>query len=278
MKLPYMTPLLGFAFTFAALSLAGPQAQGALLISDNFETADSGLTDNNDLAARQAGSLAPTNWTNAKAAHQIVNGNVQSNEGSTTSGRAYFNRNFIDTAITDAGGFIVEYDFISGNTNTGDWIMLGLGLAGGSGGTQSNNSNLAGIVDFGLLLQGNGNFQVFQGGSQATGGIAMPSIVQGEENAVELTIATSSFAGGSTATVTATVNGTAIDLNGGDPGTDLTYAWDNEVENRIVWESNQTVHAFDNVAISTIPEPGSAALMLSGAAMLLLRSRRTTAE
>jgi hypothetical protein len=91
---------------------------------------------------------------------------------------------------------------------------------------------------------------------------------------VELTVATTSFALGTSATASATVAGNTLDLNWAAAGTSVDFTWDDEVLNYIAWESYQDVSSIDNVAISTIPEPATMGLMgIVFAGILFMRRR-----
>ena len=139
--------------------------------------------------------------------------------------------------------------------NTDNWIQI-------------NNS----ATPFGMLLKGNGGYQSFSDGTQGNGSQPALTLNYGSTaNQVVLTFLTTSFASGSSATVSATVNGTAINL-----GADANITWGAGGQNYIQFEDYQNDgYGMNNLVISTVPEPGTMTLAALGGASLLFWRRRS---
>jgi hypothetical protein len=190
-------------------------------------------------------------------------------------GRLVINNDFAtDAAITSSGGFTISYnDFVPASASgSGNWLGIIVGetsaFVNSDNGIQINNS----ATPFGLLVKGNGEYQSFSDGTQGNGSQPALTLNNGSiANQVVLTFLTTSFASGSSATVSATVNGTAINL-----GADANFTWGAGGQNYIQFEDyGSDGYGMNNLVISTVPEPSTMALAaLGGASLLIIRRRK----
>ena len=262
--------VLAAGFLVAACGTASADT----LLSDNFNTGSAGTVDsfNGSLpGTRQTGSLAGTGYT-SKGYSQQIDSNQVLIQPSWGFGRLFINHDFTDTAITSSGGFTISYDEIIPASASGNTSWLGIMFGQTSSFVNSETApqiNKSG-TDFGMLLQGNGVYQSFDSGAGITGTTPL-ALNYDAANQVVLTVLTTSFASGSQATVSATVNGIAIDL-----GANANITWDADAANYIQFEAYQTSgYRMDNLAIGTVPEPGTMALAGLGGMSLLFWRRRS---
>ncbi|NQU24777.1 MAG: PEP-CTERM sorting domain-containing protein [Candidatus Nealsonbacteria bacterium] len=287
-------PLMGPA------ELCAATVRGTVLLRDSFDGPDD-TTDltgqphdvhlNSDLSARQAGSLlgavpyrldvgggnSPQYRNPYLSSNRLVMKGGSLNHSLNRSQIIAPNHDFVDPAITTARGFVIEFTVnpTSGNTST-DWFAVSLGH------TQSSVANAASyhpevtdpVADFGILFRGNGGFSTFGDGTFNGGG---GSYASGHGAAdffdIRVEVETASFAPGETVTLRTFVNNQQLDM-GPDPGNELTFLWDGDGSNYISLESRREPSLFDNLAISTIPEPSTFILLTVGAVGLLARSYR----
>ncbi|NQT51037.1 PEP-CTERM sorting domain-containing protein [bacterium] len=247
------------------------------LFSDNFNTGSDNTVDSfNPLKEGRQGSsnglggsqLGPINWVSKRTFQNITGDQVAMQNAGT--GQLHLNHNFTDPALTAGGGFIIEYDF-SPNTDAGsDWMAINLGLTFAEANNDVAPHITQGYTDFGMLIRGNGGFQVFDSGV-AVGSGSMGHL---EDNHVLLMVQTGGFAAGDMARLDAWYNGALIDLNGAAAGTQLLINWDAGGENFIEFEVNDSGFGFDNLVIRGLPEPGTMTLLAFGGLGLLARRRR----
>jgi hypothetical protein len=211
--------VLAAGFLVAACGTASAQS---LLLSDSFNTGGaSGTVDsfNGTAASRQAGTLAGTTYFSKSAYQNINNANqVIFSPGwgaAWGEGRLVIDHDFAtDTAITTSGGFTISYDYFvpASASSSGDWLGIVFGDTSAfvnTDGLKINNS----ATPFGMLVSGNGGYSSFDNGAQVNSAANL-SLNNGDiANQVVLTVLTTSFASGSLATVSATVNGIAINPN-----------------------------------------------------------------
>ena len=268
-----LTGILTLACVILLMVIAG-SVQADVLLSDNFNTGSDDSIDsfNTPSAPRQGGTLVGTDWHSKRRVQQIESNEVVMYPHAISgAARLYPGHDFTDTAITNAGGFVVSYDFMPGSDHV-SWIAFNIGLTSTQVNNEEDSHLLKTYTDFSLMLRGNGGYvardsAVTQGDGTCT---ALAT------NSVVITVATSSFASGQNATISATYNGSAMDLNGAASGNDLTIAWDSGAANYIEFETNSDLgHSIDNFEIGTIPEPATMVLLgLGGIGMLVRRRRR----
>jgi PEP-CTERM motif len=284
-----------------------------VLFSDNFNRADSrniqasltGITDNTGSSLTAGGVysqpwLDPNNATptygtqDSNAANgggaQILSDQLQLAVGAGTSD-LFVNNNFINSSILSAGGFSVSVDMDgesqstanqgaafaigmsqSGAASTGDAFDEGLAYNGegpsmtGAFNTQNGiGSTVPGQVvsDFWVALLGNGTL-IWGGGNGSTiSGVTG----LGKTGTVSASLTFSSFDAGS-------VVNYDIYFNGSSEGTG-SFTWTGTDENYIGLDGrDSTAVTFDNLSITTVPEPSTIALIAVGAVGLLIRRRK----
>ena len=257
----------------------GTASAQSVLLSDSFNTGGvNGTVDsfNGSTASRQTGSLAGTGYTSKVAYQNINNNQVVFSAGGSGFGRLYINNDFAtDAAITSSGGFTISYnDFVPASASgSGNWLGI---MFGDTSAYVSSDPYPAIEINqpgtpFGMLLKGNGAYQSFSAGTEADGPTPLSLNYDTTANQVVLTVLTTSFASGSSATVSATVNGTAINL-----GANANITWGAGGQNYIQFEDYQNSgFGMNNLVISTVPEPSTMALAALGGASLLFWRRRS---
>lgn len=246
----------------------------AVLFSDNFNTADTGVFDAAPTAGRLGGSLAGTVELRAWGAQQNISNNQAllpnggdnglrfENSAGPFGGANRFNwgSGAAAAAILGGGGFKVSFDWAPvDNTNT-NWISFQVGTINGDSGNLTND-------DYGILFRQNGNTERFDNTVNLGAGGAFAATAGGVLRHIEITYSFSSFADGSTVNAVSSVNGVQVasdsftwDSNGGAMYMELGNS---EPNNRI-----------DNLMVESIPEPGATALAGLAALGMLARRRR----
>ncbi len=275
-------------------------AGATVLLHDSFDGPDdaenlTGLPHdvnlNSDLHGRQAGSALGTlayrldvgGGSNPPYTNPYISGNaLVLKAGSLSAGvnRSQIiaaDHDLVDPAITDDGGFVVEFTVnpTGGNTSS-DWFGVSLGHTSDSVAnayayyTEVNDPE----VDFGILFRGNGGYSTFGDGTfhGETGSFASGHGPD-EFFDVRIEVETDSFASGESATVRALVNGQQLDISTA-VGDELTFLWDQDQSNYISLESRVMPSAIDDLTISTIPEPSALALLCSAIIGLVAYVRR----
>jgi hypothetical protein len=264
-------PIKALPFCLALLSVTTATSRAAVLFTDDF-TVDANVNDPNyqNTAGRQGGSLASLNYisrfTGPDAFKQQV-GNATTYPGSGGS-----------LLLAFEGAVRLDYDFssvgtpleirfdglVDNNADTTNWVSLTVGTL--------SSLNFVTNVDFGILFRANGGVQYFNDGSPATGNAGTSfgaDVFTSYKVILSDTAGTGSAfgTGGSradyyqndvflgTATLSQLEAGQGY-LGFGSPG---------EIPN---------ISGVDNISISSIPEPSSVLVSLSGLVGLALVRRR----
>jgi hypothetical protein len=256
------------ALAAAALSLS---AQGEVLFADNFNRADNG--DLNAAATGKSGSLGALNWLekDSGGGGQIVSNELQLGETGAGGGwgLAYVDHNFTDAAITTNGNFSVSVDIINDVTG-GSTRYAGIAVGGSatdySGWTDNNPANQN--VDFYIGYDGSGTeqFRIWENGVLTT--TTNLTFANPDTLRVDFTNVTS-FAATTTINYEVFNNGSSV--ASGD------FTWGGTNENYLGLFTNWTDGGaeLDNFSVSTVPEPGSLALLGLGG-LLIARRRRAS--
>jgi len=281
-------------FTAAILATVGGPASATVLFSDSFDRADSDTVGANDNAL--GGTIVQT-WN--EAAQEADDETISSNTLTLASGDASgppppgtawvaTDHNFNTSDITDAGGFILSYKVnpvIGGDGTTNRWGGISIGHSGDSSKDTSGDGEFVILNSsgaFGLLIGDDATYAVFDNGSNFAGSRGSLGInPTGDElYNVDLTVLSSSFAVGASASASVLVNGSPIDLDVSTPGDQFVYdfTW-NTGSNFLNFDTNDEDNGtiFDDVSVRLlppVPEPLSAALVGFGGLALLGRRRR----
>jgi hypothetical protein len=255
----------------ALLTCSAAYSTGAVLFTDNFD-ATSNQSPNDQIAnpGRQGGSLATLGY--------IQSGNVQI--GNTTTlpaspgsdlgdeflaafaGRAYVNYDFSNQTVPIEISFRGLISSIS-NGGLGDWVSLSIGNPGATPFQFVNGASVSSI-----LFRANGGTEVWNHGSSAPGGSGFaPAFDVWSDYKVVLsdTAGTGSAFGSGGSRADYYINGSLL-------GT-LNITQLNSGEGYFGFASNRIV-GYDNLQISTIPEPSSLLAGIGGLAGLALLRRR----
>ncbi|MEJ6484640.1 Ig-like domain-containing protein [Nostoc punctiforme UO1] len=154
-------------FTYSLVAGNGSET----LLSDNFSASSNPDTFNlnYNLAQRQSGSLALTNWV-ASGNTQVGNSTANIDSGNylltAFSGTAALDRNFNNT--NSKGGLEIAFDLAPNSTGNADqsvWGSISLGLSAANKNAGINSA----VPHFGILFKGNGGIQAFDGSTDITG-------------------------------------------------------------------------------------------------------------
>lgn len=282
----------------AVLAVFGSQATAqTILYADNFNRAN-----NNNLSADStgvSGTLGAVgyleSWEGSPANLNTwqVNNNTLFKGQTGFSGGGAVNHNFNDSAILAAGGFSVSLDVVSYGTATVDlpdrWGGFGVGLTlaeinafgdentvntGARGGIANDpvTSQVGtygvdawmhpGVADFFVDVSKENKVQVFVGGMLVNQFAVTPA----GSKTLTANFSLSDFNAGSQVDYTVLFEGNAV--------TSGTFNWSNTDENYVSLSARDSVVTLDNLSISTVPEPSTAAFMLVGAVALCFRFRR----
>lgn len=262
---------------FAALFGSLLPGAGAVLFSDNFDTADSASFDAAGLAGRLAGTVAGETYLRSWGTQQQINSNQllmpTRNSGGVrfetalndpTSGAAdryNWAAGLGGAAILAAGGFTVTFDWIPVENTLTDWVSFQVGT------NNADSGNLAAPgTDHGILFRNNGATERFDNGVNLGAGGSFPATAGGVSRQIQIDYSFSSFADGAPVTATSFVNGQQVASD--------SFSWaGNGGEMRMELGSISANSRVDNLVIATIPE-ASALPMLGLAGAALLRRRR----
>ncbi|BAY78897.1 hypothetical protein NIES25_53760 (plasmid) [Nostoc linckia NIES-25] len=154
-------------FTYSLVAGNGSET----LLFDNFSASSNPDTFNlnYNLAQRQSGSLALTNWV-ASGNTQVGNTTANIDSGNylltAFSGTAALDRNFNNT--NSQGGLAIAFDLAPNSTGNADrsvWGGISLGLSAANKNADINSA----VPHFGILFKGNGGIQAFDGSTDITG-------------------------------------------------------------------------------------------------------------
>ena len=281
----------------AALAVFGSQANAqTVLFADTFNRAN-----NNNLSADTTGMSGTLGalgyletWQGGTGGNPANNDSILQINNNTLSkigsgmGMGGVNHNFIDPAIIAAGGFKVSLDITSVSGSGNDLpdrfggFGVGLSLAKvnafqdendtnlGPRGTISSDANVVdqaanghtGVADFYVSLSIQNNVQVFAGGLLVNQFAVNPT----GSHTLEADFTFPDFNAGSLVNYSVKFEG--------NPVTTGTFNWSSTDNNYVGFSLRAATVTVDNLAISTVPEPSTAALLLLGTAGLLIRRRR----
>jgi len=277
MNLTRLVSLASGVFLFLFTSQAG----AVVIMADNFNTVDS-----TDTATDLPGRAPTTNtvnssvWVaNSAAAGPTATNYVGNGAGglTITSGGGVNTASSLDLGAsylsTNPGVYTLSLSINQSATGTQGWV--GLGFA-------TSSSTTEGLATNGypwLLYRMNGQVSVFSGPGTTVAAISTTAAT-GTARVLSLVLDTSATAW----TLGASVDGTAIDLNGGAAGSLFTYGT-NPTGNRYLTigtggsgtVGNATVDNF-SLDFVAVPEPSRGVLLcVAGMLMLSVRRRRLVA-
>ncbi len=259
--------------TFVGIAGLGlcAQAQAAVLFADNFNRPNSG--DLNASTDGKSGTLGALDWIQLGSVGSMEIDNNQLRGGDDLAGggwsMSYLDHNFVDSAITDAGGFNITIDLVNYATSGATrhmGIAMGMSETDAAGWSHNNPNNLD-YVDLFAGYRGNQSaIQVFESSDMvidntgAGGPGTLPKTLQ-------VDFLFSSFDAGSPVDYVVTF--------GGDEMGTGSFNWSGTDENYIGVYNNLSNNqgVMDNFAITPIPEPTALSLVLLGALATLRRRR-----
>jgi hypothetical protein len=267
--------------TIAGVFIAGSasvQAQ-TIIYQDNFNVPDGNLG-TGDLPTGVNGSLITPQSGGAQ--QTIVGGQLSLNlGGGATTSEMRFNKvgqtgtgaapDLFDWSsgtggadILAAGGFTVSFNWTAGDTTSGNWIFFSVGNGGDI--SYSNLRILNSTTENGILFKNNGGSQVFNSGTQ-NGGFSPGAYTPGSVNHfVTLTYTFNSWASGSAVNMTANVDGNNL-------GSD-SFNWNATAGQYFdIGTYGNANNLIDNLTVTTVPEPGTPALVGAGIGLLLVARR-----
>ncbi len=301
---PMQKKYLPIPVLLAAVTLVHP-ADAAVLFADNFDTsAQSDDVNFQYSGGRQSGTVGNLQYRQGNGSlFGTITGTI-ANEGSEgfktqignsgapgtlflagnsfTIGSASPEYNFdVDPG---AGGYLsisFSLDPIIGDTTSGDWGAITIGAGdnasfGSAGSGARGQGILSTAPNFGVLFESDGGFQAFDGGT----GVGSGTYTGTPGGMIDFELRITGLTDGNPWDG---VNDSLIEVfaNGaGSPFYSFTKTG-GYLDNFITLEAfgssgGFSISTFDNLEIATVPEPGSASLIL-GAAILFARRRRRRA-
>ena len=232
-----------------------------LIFSDNFNTTNTGIND--DLATRQSGLIAQTDWNTGGSVSASVSGNSMLVTNPTTSGDAntWLNYNFAtDTDLLTGGKFTVSFDMTADDNYTVFFI---------GGDISASRPYIDSDTDF-LFRPNSTSTSTLKDNGAATTGLA--TVGTGSKSYL-YTVTTDDFDNGTAWSIDLKINGVDYDLNGGVAGNTFSGNWDGS-SIYIGFTNRNDDLTFDNFAIYAVPEPSSLLLTFGGLSVLMLGLRR----
>jgi hypothetical protein len=278
--LPSHFPKLRFAQAVACLSLTlAATSSAALLWTDNFNVGDTNNLDASPQAGRHTGLFADdivlrsakiqegivSQQLNFLQATNDVTGRVRFQVASQADSWLSFGSGAVGSSILADGGLRVEFDWISGNTTSDNWIAVDIGGSPQSV-TEPNLRVNDGATDAAILFRYRGATQIFDNGGATEGGAFAPLV--GTRHVV-VDYLFNSFADGSPVTMNASIDGTQV-----WSATSSTFDWNNNGGAIYLELESHEDTKLDNVSVSTIPEPSTILATLMGGVALLSARRR----
>ena len=223
------------------------------LLSDNFNTPDTGSLDGSDQTGRRGGLLGNAVQLRSSMIQHGITGN-QLNMLVSGEARVRFHDsanlgNWWNwaagdgaAAILSEGGMRVEFDWTPADNTSDNWISYNIGFPA-SGAEPGFRVNDAG-TDFGILLRNNGGTQYFDNGAAQTGAV-FPVETVGTRH-VTLDYAFGSFNDGAPVSVTVAVDGVPV-------LTDFVFQWNGNSGTLAMEIGNlATGTLIDNLSVSTL--------------------------
>lgn len=269
-------------FSVAALAIfafTSSSASATIIFADNFDAPNTSVLDTSDQTGRISGLLGTSVGLRSQGSQHHISGNkllMRKTGGgekrvrfhdpqSTDDDWIDFASGAAGTDILANGGFRVEFDWTPVTTASGNWLSVDMGIAAKSAGEPSFRVN-NGDTDFGFLMSENGDVQYFDNGV-VTDIPGAYSPTAGESHVV-VDYAFASFADGSNATASASIDGVSIFSN-------AAFQWDGNL-GVLNMELGEFSHGtlIDNLVISTVPEPSSILLIVLGSTLLFCRWKK----
>ena len=260
----------------AALAITSVSTAETTLFTDSFDRVNNADVNLNS-AANQSGTLAPLNWTS-----HIINGGANSEISSNTLFNATdgtansLSRAVLDYDISDSSAAIVA----DGGFEVSFTQTTGIDYASTIHGSYSSRIYLSqksiakSTIGTGNLWQGlgveiRGNGQVTVYSQSATIGPTTHSSVWNTQGAndIRLVVATDGF------NITSD-NSVSIYVNDSIVFSDLSFNWKSDDDVYLGLEAGGYSASFDNVALSTVPEPSSSAVLFGVIALAVGVTRR----
>jgi hypothetical protein len=263
------------AILAATLTIAATTADGQqLLFRDNFNGPDAVSFDAAALDNRLSGAVGGTDAVlRSWGAQEQINNNQLLLPMGVDSGVRWENAagpfgaanrfnwagGTTGASILAAGGLSLTFDWFPIGNTTMNWISFQVGTVNADSGNLTND-------DYGILFRQNGNTERFDNTVNLGAGGAFDPTPGGVLRSIRIDYFFSSFADGAPVNAVSSVNGVQVasdtftwDSNGGAMYMELGH---NEAGNRV-----------DNLTVSTVPEPSSAALFALCALSLTARRR-----
>lgn len=266
--------------SFALLTASILPAPAVTLFQDNFNAPDTGNLDLSDQSGRRSGIAPDIQVRSSRIQHGIASNQLDFLD--TRTGRIRFHDdpdNDTTTAgpwhdwasgatgstILSTGNLRVAFDWIAGNDTSENWISVNMGISGPGAPEPGFRVNEA-ETDIGMLFRFNGLTELFDNGANLGPQGSFPATVGTRR--VTLDYNFSDFADGSNVALIANVDGTEV--YNGNP-----FTWDNNGGELFVEIGTLENTRLDNLTISSIPEPATPLLALTGLAGLVRRRRNS---
>jgi hypothetical protein len=231
-----------------------------VILSDRFERANGPLGSNDNALGGSTGAA----WSlgSAPASVPSIVGNRAVVSGTDAlSGVISPDHNFIGSSLTDSGGIMISFDVVppAGGANAGVAFSMGHNAATRT----ADGASVSAQAGWSIRFQENGKFTTFDAdGTVPNPALGLPFTSAPSSDKVyhvELIVRTASFAQGSPAEVSATVDGTPIEVGGADSFR-YTFAWNQVAQNFFGLEAIGGTAAFDNLKVTTLPLAGDVRL------------------